>query len=68
MPKYAWMCLYKQGSKYATGCKYVKFLTAAKFWMWQLHSVLNMPEHALTEFRIYLKLQICHELRIWQGS
>ena len=49
------MCLYKQDSEYASGPKYAKIL------IWQsskygrvlnvraLHSVLNMPEYALTE-------------------
>ena len=60
IPEYAWMGLYKQDSEYALGPKY------AKFWIWQsseygwvlnmraLHSVLNMPEYALTELWIYL--------------
>ena len=29
--------------------------------MWALHSVLNMPEYALTEFWIYLEFLICQD-------
>ena len=49
MPEYAWMCLYKQDSDYASDPKYAKILNIAKFWMWQVfqytnvHSVLNIP-------------------------
>ena len=61
MPEYAWICLYKQDSKYVSGPGYAKILNMAKFWlcsilnMIELRSVLDMPEHALTEFWIYLE-------------
>ena len=50
------MCLNKQDPEYASGPKYVKILNKANFEygrvlnMRALHSVLNMPEYALTEF------------------
>ena len=48
MSGYAWMCLYKQDSEYALGPKYVKSLNMAGYIA--LHSIVNMPEYALTEF------------------
>ena len=46
----------------------------AKFWIWQIskydsalnrwqaiHSVLNMPEYALTEFWLYIRFSICQD-------
>ena len=48
-------------------------LNMAKFWIWQsseygrvlklraLHSILNMPEYALTEFWIYLGFSMCQD-------
>ena len=44
MPEYAWMCLYKQDSEYASGPKYAKILIMTgfsisecytAFWPWQ---------------------------------
>ena len=35
MPEYAWICLNKQNSEYATALKYAKILNMAKFWIWQ---------------------------------
>ena len=58
MSEYVWMCKYKHDSEYASGPKYVKTLNMAKLEygrvlsMGVLHSVLNMPEYALTEFWI----------------
>ena len=49
MPDYAWMCIYKQGSEYASGPKCVKILNMAKFWLWQgsqYASVTQRPEDA----------------------
>ena len=51
--KYAWVCLNKQDSEYASGPKYVKILNMAKFWIWQrsqFSSVTQGSEYA----RIYL--------------
>ena len=61
MPEYAWMCLYKKDSEYASGPKYAIALNMAKFWIWQgsqyanVTSILKMLEYALTEFWIYLR-------------
>ena len=35
MSEYAWMCLNKQDSEYASGPKYAKILNIAKFLIWQ---------------------------------
>ena len=54
---YAWICVNKQGSEYASGRKYVKILNMAKFWIWQgsqNESVKQRTEYVLTEFWIYL--------------
>ena len=40
----------KQSSEYVTCPKYAKVLNMAGFSMQALHSILNMPEYALTEF------------------
>ena len=51
--KYAWVCLNKQDSEFASGPKYVKILNMAKFWIWQrsqFSSVTQGSEYA----RIYL--------------
>ena len=51
MPKYAWMCVYKQGSEYASSPNYAKILNNVKFWMWQGSEYArvtqggNMPEY-----------------------
>ena len=48
------MCLNKQDSEYASGPKYAKIhgkILSVRFLnMRALHSVLNMPEHTVTEF------------------
>ena len=49
------MCLYKQDFEYALGSKYAKILNISSEYgrvpnMRALHSVLNMPEYALTDF------------------
>ena len=47
--EYAWMCLYKQDSKYASCPKYAKILNMAKFWIWwgsQYASVTQRSEYA----------------------
>ena len=49
MAEYAWMCLYKQDSEYASGSKYAKLLNIAKFWIWQgsqYASVTRRSEYA----------------------
>ena len=59
MPEYAWVCLNKQNSEYASGPKYAKILNMTKFWLWQgsqYASVTQRPEYAeyaLAEFWIY---------------
>ena len=51
MPKYAWMCVYKQGSEYASSPNYAKILNNVKFWIWQGSEYArvtrggNMPEY-----------------------
>ena len=71
---YAWICLNKQGSEYASCPKDVKILNMAKFWIphgSQYASVVNCSEYA----RICLDrvLNISQVLKIpgfwiWQGS
>ena len=59
--EYAWMCLDKQDSEYASGPKYGKILNMAKFWICHrvlnigaFHGLLNMPEYVLTESFEYI--------------
>ena len=35
MAEYAWKCLYKQDSEFASGPKYAQILNMVKFWIWQ---------------------------------
>ena len=64
MPEYVWMC---QNSEYLSAPKHAKLLNMTKFWIWydyqytSVTSVLNMPEYALTGFRIYLGIQKCQD-------
>ena len=45
------MCVYKQDFKYASGRKYAKYAKYGKVLnVLALHTVLDMPEYALTEF------------------
>ena len=51
MPKYVWMCPYKQDSEYASGPKYAKIVNMAKFLIWQgsqYESVTQRSEYART--------------------
>ena len=51
--EYTWICLnvpYKTGSEYTSGPKYTRIVNMGEFSMRALHSVLNIPEYALTEF------------------
>ena len=51
MLEYTCICLNKQDSEYALGPKYAKISEYGRVLnMRALHSVLNMPEYALTEF------------------
>ena len=60
--EYAWTCLNKQGSEYASCPIHAKILNMAVLSseygrilnMQVLHSILNMPEYFLTEFQMYL--------------
>ena len=74
MPEYAWMCIYKQDSEYASGPKYVKLLNMAKPLILQGSQYAN-----LTQRSEYARL--CHDrvpniswvpnmpgFWIWQGS
>ena len=51
MPKYTWMCVYKQDSEYALGANYAKIFNNVKFWIWQGSEYArvtqdgNMPEY-----------------------
>ena len=53
MSEYAWMCLNKWDSEYASGPKYSEYGRVLN--MQALHSVLNMQEYALAEFWKYLR-------------
>ena len=56
------MCLYKQDFEYAWGPKYAKSSEYGRVLnMLALHSVLNMPEYALTELCMYLTFKICRD-------
>ena len=50
MPEYAWMCLYKQDSKYASGPKYAKILNMAGFSVCDRYTAFwicqNMPDQS----------------------
>ena len=59
MPEYAWMCLYKQDSAYASHPKYAKILNMAKFWIWQgsqYASVTQRSEYARICFHRVLNM------------
>ena len=60
MSEYAWMCLNKWDSEYASGPKYSEYGRVLN--MRELHSVLNMQEYALAEFWKYLRFSICHNM------
>ena len=54
MPKYAWMCPYKQDCGYASDPKCVKILNLAKFWIWQASLYVNVtlrPSRHLPAYR-----------------
>ena len=65
--EYAWIYLYKKDSEYALGPKYAKFLHMAWFSICQ-HSILDMPEYALTERSEYIMDSNKLGFWIWQGS
>ena len=57
MPEYAWMCLDKQDSEYASGPKYAKIVNMAKFWIW----------HGFSIWERYTAFWICQRMS-WQSS
>ena len=64
MAEYTWIWLNKQDSQYASCPKYAKNFDFGKILnmarvldIQALHSGLNMPEYALTDFWIYLGFQ-----------
>ena len=74
VPEYAWMCLYKQDSKYASGPKYAKILNMAKFWIWQGSQYASVTQRSnYTKICLGRVLNISRVLNmpgfwIWQGS
>ena len=41
MPEYAWICLNKPDSEYASGTKYAKTVNMTRFWTWHDFQYLN---------------------------
>ena len=41
MPEYAWICLNKPDSEYASGTKYAKTVNMTRFWIWHDSQYLN---------------------------
>ena len=74
MPEYAWMCLDKQDSEYASGPKYAKIVNMAKLWIWQgsqYGSVTQRFEYASVCLDKVLNISWVLNMPgfwIWQGS
>ena len=72
--EYAWICPNKQEFEYASGPKYAKILSMAKFWIWQGYQILSVTQgskHAKICFDRVLNIsQVLKmpEFWVWQGS
>ena len=44
--EYAWMCLYKRYSEWASAPRYAKILNMAKFWLWQGSQYANVTQRS----------------------
>ena len=74
IPEYAWICLNKRNSEYASGPKYAKILNMPKIWIWQgseYSSVTQRSEYAIICLDRDLSISrvlYMPEFWIWQGS
>ena len=67
--EYAWICLNKQGSKYASDYKHAKILNMAKFWIWQDSQYTSIIQPKRSEYaRIFLdRIWTWYRFWIWQS-